>query len=265
MERRLTPCMKFAACLNLLLCFLPACLSADVSITEQGTRRGSVPKAAWTRTLRIKGLKMRVDYDLGSGGDVYIYDLEAGKRYRLDAQKKEAFILDLPAESERSKVSLMFQSLRKVIKSTGKKLEVGGLACDEYTFDLQVPVRSLPQGLGMILHDHGRVCVSQVIPSGVEFASFVHEIRKRGYLPAVSTCSPSDSPIGTFFYGDQPNVLVLSVKSESVFEVDPQIAIGVTSWVEFTKALVAVNSDPIPDEIFQIPADWKVKNEPNYK
>jgi hypothetical protein len=84
---------------------------------------------------------MQVDFEGHSGSSIQIYDLEAGKRFRLDAMKKEVFVMDLAAESERWKGMLVLEHLRKVINPTGQHLEVGGVGCDEYTFDLQAPTR----------------------------------------------------------------------------------------------------------------------------
>jgi hypothetical protein len=159
---------------------------------------------------------------------------------------------------------LMLQHLKKVIKPTGQQLEVGGMACDEYTFDLQAPTRPT-QGLSSILHDHGTVCVSQIISGGADVANYVHEAKKRGYVSAAAPCSPTPSPIGPSFFGEQTNVLVLSARTESVSETPPGLGLGAMGRVENNTTVTAIRIDLIPEETFQIPADWKVKQEPDYR
>jgi hypothetical protein len=78
--------------------FLPVPVSADVSIVLEGqASRGKVTSEPSTKTLRIKGLKMRVENRHGSDVRVTIYDLELGKRFRLDPARREISIVDLKA------------------------------------------------------------------------------------------------------------------------------------------------------------------------
>ena len=43
---------------------------------------------------------MRAEFNHGSETYIYIYDLEAGRKYRLDPKRKEAFVADLASQSE---------------------------------------------------------------------------------------------------------------------------------------------------------------------
>lgn len=252
---------KLGICGAFALCFLPLCVLADATIQQQGLGSHMGPKTNWTRTVRIKGTKMRIDALHDGESSVYIYDLETGKRYRLDEKKHQIFVQDLAEESKREEGHLAYQIMKKVIKPTGRQLQIAGNSCDEFTFDLQVPTR-LGQGPTFVLHDHGTVCASQVIDAGKDVIDFVHEAKRRGYLPAAWVFSPSGPQVGPYFYGDQTNVLLLSTSSESEYEGG--IAYGLPSMGSNTleMKLTAVNSDRIPDETFQIPSDWKTKKEP---
>jgi len=263
MKRYPNLCRKALVCFELLLLILPVRSSADVSVTQQGMGEGREPKATWTRTFWISGLKMRVESKHGSESHVYIYDLVAGKRYRLEAKQKKVFVMDLGAEERRRLIDVpLIENLRRVIKPTGKQLEIGGMACDEYTFDLRAP--TLPyQGISYVLHDSGTVCVSQVIPGGVDITNFVHEAQKRVYIAAAAVCSPTNSAIGSYFYGDQSNTntVLLSAKTESAYERGLSGEVQGMTFVEKSMAVTAISNDPIPDKAFQIPPDWKTKKE----
>jgi hypothetical protein len=148
------------------------------------------------------------------------------------------------------------ESLRREMRATGKKTEIAGVSCDEYTFDLQVPTTPSPL-LNTVLHDSGTVCVSQTLPEGVEITNFLHEANKRGFTAAAAALSPSLSSIGVYFYGEQPNVLVLAAKTESAVEGLP-MEMRATTTTELTISVSDINSNPIPGEDFQIPADWKL-------
>jgi len=244
--------------LALIVC--PIRLRADITVT-QITQGGIAPGEVWTRKLRIKGLKMRVESVSGKESYITIYDLETGKRIRLNPQRREAHVIDLKPLSE---LHLKFQAkpikLARVIHATGKKRDLRGASCEEYTFDLQVS--TLPWAgvtpVIPILQDTGTVCVSQNIPGGVEFTNFVHEAKKRGFTAAASACGPIFSSIGFYFYGDEPNVMVLLARTESDIGVVP---VGIHSRVQSTMSVTEINSEAIPDEGFRVPVDWTVKKD----
>lgn len=248
------------AILVLALAICPIQVRADITVTQHGKQGGVAPNEVWTRKLRIKGLKMRVEALHGKETHITIYNLEAGKRFRLNPQRKEAFVLDLALLSEHLRGSVIPKNLARAIHPTGKKTESLGTSCDEYTFDLQAPTAPW-HGMNAILHDTGTVCVSQNISSGVEFTNFVHEARKRGYTAAAAVCSPTYSSIGFYFYGDEPNVMVLFAKTESAFEGGRGPGLHGISTVENMMSVTEVSSDAIPDEEFQVPADWKIKKD----
>jgi hypothetical protein len=244
--------------LTLSLC--PIQVRADITVTQRGKHGGVAPNEVWTRKLRIKGLKMRVETLSGKESRVSIYDLETGKRIRLNPQRKEAFVLDLAPLSEHLRGSIIPTKLVRAIRPTGKKIEIVGTSCYEYAFDLQAPT-SPWRGMSAILHDTGTVCVSQNIPGGVEFTNFVHEAKKRRYTAAASECSPTESQIGFYFYGEEPDVMVLSAKTESAFESGPIFGLHGMTSVENVMSVTEINSNAIADEEFQVPADWKIKKD----
>ena len=228
--------------------------NADMSMTQHSKQDGMVSGAS-TKRVRIRGLKMRIDTEKDGENHVIIYDLESGKKYRLIPKRKEIAVTDLKSASEHMKGTLVPERLRRVIKPTGNKTEIGGANCDEYTFDLQVP--TVPRhGTSVIQHDSGTVCVSQVIPEGIELTNFVHEAKKRSYTIAAAPLSPTQSPIGSYFYGQEPNVMVLAPDAESALEgIDMEF--HAMSTIKSAVTVSDIKFEPIPDEDFQIPADWK--------
>jgi len=67
---------------------------------QQVKTDGNMVTDSRTRILQVKGLKMRAEFNHGSETYIYIYDLEAGRKYRLDPKRKEAFVADLASQSE---------------------------------------------------------------------------------------------------------------------------------------------------------------------
>jgi len=242
---------KNAVVLSFVICFTADFTKADVSM-KQHTKQDGIASSEWTSTIRIKGLKMRVDTMTKGENSVSLYDLDAGKQYVFHPKRKEITVVDLKSASEHLKGGFLPEKLRRVIKETGKKGTVGALSCDEYTFDMQAP--SAPShGLLLIQHDSGTVCVSQTIPEGVEVTNFVLEAKKRGYTAAASVLSPGSSSLGPYFFGQQPNVMVLSADAET--NVDSPVYTGL--YMRSKVTITEIKSDAISDEDFQIPTDWK--------
>ena len=117
------------------LLLMPARMSADVSVAME-VKYGKATNEPSKRTLRIKGFEMRIESQRGSDARVTIYDLEKGKRFRLDASRREIFVLDLAAVSRRWKTQIIEEKLTRNIQSTGRREEISGMSCDEYTFEL---------------------------------------------------------------------------------------------------------------------------------
>lgn len=203
---------------------------------------------------------MRVDAVNGLGSFLLIYDLDGGKRYRLDEKKKQVFVMDLKEESERMKGTLMFQNLRKVIKPTGRQLQIAGVPCEEYTYDLQAPT-GLWHGVSMILHEKGTVCATQTLAAGRDAMTFIHDALKRDYIAGAYACGSFSSPVGPSFYGEQTNLLLLSSTSESGFEGGVALDVGGMGSSQYSMTVAAINMDQIPEEVFWIPPGWKMKKE----
>lgn len=254
---------KSLALVSILIALTADISRADVSMTQHGKQVGP-SSAEWTRTLRIKGLKMRIDTMRNGDSFITIYDLSSGKGYQLYPKRKEAIVVDLKSAS----VPLNGRSrdeFKRSIKETGKKKEIGGMSCSEYTFDWQELNSSPGYGIVMVLNASGRFCVSQTIPEGIEVASFVQEARKRGYGVATSALSPTQSSIGSNFFGQEPNMLVVGAIIETRIKNTGPGTKSETIAITDTFTTSEIKSDSISDEDFQIPSDWKQTKESNFK
>jgi hypothetical protein len=229
---------------------------ADVRIKERLTFKDSKTSHEMNRTIEIKGLQMRIEDE--SSGTVMIYSVEAGKRFRFDAPKKEVFVLDLLSASKHMEDSVEQKKLSRELRPSGKKSKVVGQDCDEYTFELQAPYLS---GRAPVTHlwDRGTVCVSTTA-AGSDFSNFIREAMKRGYARAVLPISPSLSPIGPYFFGQDMNLFVLGARTESSFKSD-KIPPPTIPAVERKAIITEIRSDMIPDEEFQIPVGWKLRKD----
>ena len=92
MERFLKLYGRATLSLFSVIFLLPFNVFADATIQQKGTSSGRTSKTSWSRTRRIKGTKMRVDAVNGLGSFLLIYDLDGGKRYRLDEKKSRSLL-----------------------------------------------------------------------------------------------------------------------------------------------------------------------------
>ena len=94
-------CHSLLPFIGLVSCLTAVSVSADVRITEHGTMslqsKQSSEKRAWTKTIEIKGQRMRLESGEGAESRGTIYDLDSGKRFRLAPSSKEVLVLDLGA------------------------------------------------------------------------------------------------------------------------------------------------------------------------
>jgi len=254
---------KSLAIVSIIVALTADVSKADVSMTQHGKQTGP-SSGEWTRTVRIKGLKMRIDTTRNGDNFITIYDLGSGKGYQLYPKRKEAIVVDLKSASGPQNGRTR-DEFRRSIRETGKKKETGGMSCSEYTFDWQESASAPRYGIATVLNASGTFCVSQTVPEGIEVASFVQEAMKRGYRVATSALSPTQSSIGSYFFGQEPNMLVVGSIIETRIKNTGPDRKSETIAITDTFTTSDIKSDSISDDNFQIPADWKQKQESNFR
>jgi len=201
---------------------------------------------------------MRIDTTRNGKSRISIFDLDSGKAYWLNPEGKEVIVVDLKSASEHLKGDFMSEKLKRVIQATGKNRKISGISCNEYTFDLKASHLPTYGGSPTSQEDTGMACVSTTTPGGLEVTAFVQEAKRRGYILATEQLNPSGTSIGAYFFDEDANELVVAATSESSF-ILPFGPSSRSSSTTRASAIDDMNSDPIPDEEFQIPPDWKYK------
>lgn len=238
---------------------LPCTLRADTAVVQQVKEESPAAIQSFTRSLFVRGYKLRMDSKGDSKTLTFIYDLEAGKRYRLDPKRKEVYVADLSYQAKVLQGTLILQQIKSSIRPTGSDLEIDGIRCREFEFDLQAPA-PVYHSRQIILHDAGTACLSLHVTGATELTSFVREARKRGYFSAAALFSPTDSVLGAFFYGDESDAMLMFSISKS----EPESRSGPLEASPFARMeikTVSVKTQTFPDDTFRIPPDWKVKQD----
>jgi hypothetical protein len=106
--------------------------------------------------------------------------------------------------------------------------------------------------------------MSKTIAAGNELLNFVHEALKRGYGLAAAAASPTYSPVGQYFFGEEPNLMVLSATTESGYESDLDKGHPRMTAIASTSTVTEISVGSIPDQNFRIPTDWKLKKDKEF-
>jgi hypothetical protein len=207
------------------------------------------------RILRIKGSKLRLDTGRESEPFVTIYDLGAGAEIVWDSKHKHGEIHDLLKQSAAARHQVPTNRIRISIQPTGNHKILLDRKCGEYAFDLGA--RATWQGSTSYEQLIGTMCISEGSPESKEVDDFVELARKQGIVFGVQDVNSPDARLRTelYFYQGVVRGLVLA-RSERTELAGGN---GSSSPLQWTLEVESIDTQPIPDELFVIPTDWKAK------
>lgn len=116
-----------------MLCLLMAApVFADMTVVEKMNTGGMPGQAARTfvSTTYVKGQKARIE----SGDTAQIVDLQMGKVYTLDSERKEVMVVPLEVMKQAGNVlgQLGQKSMNSTFNKTGASQKINGFACSNY-------------------------------------------------------------------------------------------------------------------------------------
>ena len=206
------------------LCF------ADTTITqkvESGPIMGQ-PAQNTIQTMQIKGTKARIDH--ANMAQYQIMDLAAKKVYTIDNSKKEAMVMSLDMVNA---AGAMFKQMNKDaklnIQNTGNTRTVNGFKCTDY-------VVSMTGGMAMT----SKQCITQDIDS-TDFEAF--RPYAEGMIRTLLGDNTAKLPQG------------MAVVTETQMTMMGQ-------KIDSRTELQSVKKEEIAGSVFEIPADYKVKEMP---
>jgi hypothetical protein len=245
----------------LILSAIPP-LRADMTITEHTSGQAGGRKGEGQRITSIKGSKIRIEAKGGNETSVTIYELEAGKKTTLKTKEKEAEVLDFTVQSANAERKVPAQSIQSTIKPTGQHKEILGKNCDEYEFNIRVPVF---KDLDVTLVMTGTAYVVKEIPESKDYAEFADQAQKRGLILGLVSDNPAFIALAraqTEVFRLVGQLRGLALTTESNIKFEGGVGAGIlnkTGSGQRTSDVTALNTDPIPDELFAIPPGWKVR------
>lgn len=252
-----------AAVLALVLC--PAA-NADVTIKTTATGKGFGISGSTKSTTYIKGLKMRSDATAGKKNISTIFDVDAQKMYILDVDDKEAKVWDMAAFASQLSNTVSPEGMQASMKPNGQTKVVAGQNTDGY--DIEIIVPTTVGGMQMTMRLNGTTWIAKGAPGGADYSAFYQGAADKGWIfsdPRAAQGSPGQAKAMAQMYtefaktGGIPYETLMNIKPEGGGAMGGLMA--KVGGMRTTTTTDSVETGPLADDLFQVPADYKVEQQ----
>jgi hypothetical protein len=250
-------------------CALCSAAHADVTIKATNTGKGLGMSGTTLTTTYIKGLKMRVDGDFKGKISTTIFDVDNQKMYVLDQKKKEGEVWDMGAFSQQMSSAVSVEGIRSSIKPNGQKKTVAGQETDGYDMEIIVPATVGGEGgmqLTMVLT--GTTWMAKGAPGSAEYAAFYKGAAEKGWIfsdPRAAKGSPGQAKAMAEMYEEFAKIGGVPYESDMDIKGQGGGPMGALmsrmGGMKTTTTTQSVDTAPIADDMFQPPADFKLKQQ----
>lgn len=248
-------------------------LRADITVTSVTTMEGAIAAmtggASPKMVMRIKGMKARSEIEAMGQTFTGLADLSTKQVFMLHPDDKTATVMNggsATASGAASKTDATFTP-------TGKSQVLGGVKCDEYTFTATIDLSQLDMthqasaAAADMLKDLrlkmiGSVWTTKVGPAAAEYMEFQQLAVKAelasvlaGGMSGIATSSGLDLPALSSREG-MPYLTEVNVSVEGTGPAaDMMKQMGP---MKITSTVTSVSTDPLPDDLFTLPSDFKI-------
>lgn len=239
---------------------------ADVTMKTSMTGKGLGISGTTSATTYIKGLKMRTDTVAGRKNLSTIFDVDAQKMYILDVDKKEANAWDMAAFAEKLSTTVAPQGMQASLKPNGQTKSVAGLSTDGYDIDIVVPTNV--GGMQMNMRLTGTTWIAKGAPGSADYAAFYQGAAEKGWIfsdPRAAQGSPGQAKAMAQMYTEFAKIGGLPYETQMDIKAEGGGAMGGLmakfGGMQTTTTTESVDTAALGDELFQLPADYKVKQQ----
>lgn len=248
-------------------CVLTAPSFADVTIkqTMDGKALGLSGQAAGT--TYIKGNKMRSDAVLGNRTHTTIFDLDAQKMYAFDSRKKQADIWDMAAFASELAQAVDISGATGALRPNGQTKQIAGQAATGYDFEMTTQA-GMAAAAGMTVTLTGPIWIVEGAPGSADYGAFYAAAVEKGWIfsdPRVARAQPGQAKAVATMYEQ------IAETGGIAYETDIQIKLSGTGpmaavmermgGANITTSVNTVETDPLGDDLFLPPADYKLNTE----
>ena len=251
----------------LLALALLAPAHADVTIKATTTGKGLGMSGTMPNVTYIKGQKMRVETELQKKSLVSIFDVENQKMYVLDTKKMEAEVWDMATFSQELSSSVSVEGGSASLTPNGQTKTVAGQSADGYDVEVIVPATiGGAGGMKVTVAQTGTSWIVKDAPGAAEYAAFYQSAAEKGWIfsdPNAAKGAPGQAKAMAQMFTQFARVGGLPYETEVDIKIQgdgPMAALmsrmGGVSMLTTTES---VDTNPISDDLFQVPADYKLK------
>lgn len=253
-------------------------VSADVTITQTmsldgpaaaGMASGQMPRIV----TRIKGMKSRTDIDVMGQTISAITDVAARQVIVLQTATKTALIVT-PASVAAGGPPITLPDMTVTFKPTGQSRAFEGMSCEEHSVGLsfnladigaptQVPAEAAAMMKGVRIVANGSIWFAKSAPGAADFMAFQKAAADSKLMSALTAMSPAPSGGMDRLWAalqSVPGLPCLSEMSMTFEGTGPMVEMMKQKGpVKVIQKTAAVSTDPLPDDIFTVPADYKIE------
>ena len=251
--------------LGLVACATTA--SADVKMVAQMTGKMMGRNPSGETVTYIKGAKMRTDQTMGGNQLSTIMDVEAGELISINHKNKEVEIwniADLAKTMQGAGVSASGVDVK--ITPNGTTKEIAGYKAAGH--DMTVSVKSqMAEGMAMTVTISGPAYLSTDAPGAKDYASFYMAAADKGFFfgdPRAAKAQPGNAKGMMALYRTMAEKGI-PLESTQVIKLsgDGPMA-GLFAKMgggEINSTVTSVSAEPLGDDLFAVPAGYKVKRQ----
>jgi len=248
---------------------LAACAPAGADVTLKATAEGKgLGMSGSTSNLTyIKGLKMRSESTSSKSSNVTIFDVDAQKMVILNDKKKEAEVWDMAAFAQKIGESVADDSIRASMTANGQTRTLQGATADGYDIEIVVPATlGGPGGMPVTMLLTGVSWIAKGVPGSADYAAFYQGAAEKGWIfsdPRSAQGAPGQVKAMAQMYSEFAKIggLPYEVQMDIKAEGDGPIAAMMAKMggISTTTTIDSVDIAPLDDALFQVPADYAIK------
>ena len=236
---------------------------ADLKLTARTTGQAMGRDTGGESVTYIKGTKMRTESISDGRRSVAILDLDKQQMIVLNDKKQRAEVFDL---SQTAQVLQQLDATNVELEPLGTSRTIAGLSCDDYEFKVAMKVAPV-EGLDMKMNMDfgGPVCISKDAPGQATFRDFYTTAAEKGLFFGAPMAGQTGQSKGMLELYRKMSELGVALATDITVKVtgDGPMAGAMARLgnIEVGNETLEISEESLSDDLFEIPAGWKVKQQ----
>lgn len=234
-------------------------LLCDVTLMSKIEGMGGLANSQ--HTTFIKGTLMRTDMQMAApmGSSSMILDAVHRQMITLHPDKKTAEITDMSKIGAQMATHVDISKIKVSVTPNGQTKTVMGASCAGYALAMSIPMTMGTMTMDMAME--GTFWMAKGVPGAVDYATFWKAAAENGLFFGDARslqANPAQGKAMVEMYRKMAEIGGIALESQLTMKMSmPNMPQGAAGGMTITTTVLSVKTDPIPDSMFQIPADYK--------